>query len=275
MITYSISALYIYPIKGLGGISLHESKVHFRGLEYDRSWMLIDADTNNFISQRTYPQMALFSLQIDANSLIVNYNSQELSIPLTLIDKASPIQATVWDDTILCYEVKSEYSEWFSNLLNLKCKLVKVSEDSIRNKTLTEAPHTAPLAFADGYPILLLGTSSMKELNSKCPIPIDSNRFRANILIETNVPHEEDNFGEISTYGVNKAVLKVIKPCVRCQVIGIDQSTATSSKEPIKTLAEYRSQDNKIIFGANTICLKEGNISIGDIMELNLSNSNA
>ena len=47
----TLTGLYIYPIKSLGGISLPEADITSRGLAYDRRWMLVD-DQNNFISQR-------------------------------------------------------------------------------------------------------------------------------------------------------------------------------------------------------------------------------
>ena len=53
-----ISALYIYPIKSLGGIALDTAVLTDRGLQHDRRWMLIDANSR-FLSQRENAQMAL------------------------------------------------------------------------------------------------------------------------------------------------------------------------------------------------------------------------
>ncbi|MCH7963957.1 MAG: MOSC N-terminal beta barrel domain-containing protein [Bacteroidetes bacterium] len=58
MSQYKITGIYIYPIKSLGGISLQSSAVEERGLQYDRRWMLVD-EVNHFITQRSFPQMAL------------------------------------------------------------------------------------------------------------------------------------------------------------------------------------------------------------------------
>jgi uncharacterized protein YcbX len=59
-----------------------------------------------------------------------------------------------------------------------------------------------------------------------------------------------------------------VKACARCQVPGIDQDTAISAKEPLKTLATYRTQKNKINFGQNVIAKNEGLIRIGDKIEI-------
>jgi len=57
----TISDLYIYPIKSLGGIPVSEARLTDRGLEHDRRWMLID-ENNRFLTQRENPEMALFSV---------------------------------------------------------------------------------------------------------------------------------------------------------------------------------------------------------------------
>jgi uncharacterized protein YcbX len=58
-----LSEIWIYPIKSLGGIRVKSAKVLEKGLAYDRRWMLIDRD-NEFMSQRIYPTLALFKMQI-------------------------------------------------------------------------------------------------------------------------------------------------------------------------------------------------------------------
>ncbi|MFN0034365.1 MAG: MOSC N-terminal beta barrel domain-containing protein, partial [Saprospiraceae bacterium] len=47
----TLSEIWIYPIKSLGGIALQEAVPERRGLRYDRRWMLVD-DTGRFVTQR-------------------------------------------------------------------------------------------------------------------------------------------------------------------------------------------------------------------------------
>ncbi len=63
MSKFVLSEIWIYPIKSLGGIRVKSAKIFEKGLEHDRRWMLIDSD-NEFMSQRLYPKMALFKLQV-------------------------------------------------------------------------------------------------------------------------------------------------------------------------------------------------------------------
>lgn len=54
-----ITKIIVYPIKSCGGISVSNSKITLKGLEYDRQWMLIDGDTGTFVTQRHESRMSL------------------------------------------------------------------------------------------------------------------------------------------------------------------------------------------------------------------------
>ena len=69
-----ISQLWIYPIKSLPGISLKQSKLFSKGLENDRSFMLVDSN-NYFLSQRKLPKMALFSVSIEEHGLRITHKN--------------------------------------------------------------------------------------------------------------------------------------------------------------------------------------------------------
>ena len=130
-----------------------------------------------------------------------------------------------------------------------------------RKKRLYRPPYMTSVSFADGYPYLILGSASMHHLNDQLDTPLDINRFRANLIVETEIPHEEDNWKEIS---VNNQSLVMIKPCARCIMTTINQDTAEKGKEPLSTLSKYRGSNNKILFGMNAISITQGIIRVGD-----------
>jgi uncharacterized protein len=231
---------------------------------YDRHWMIIDNENNRFISQRACPEMALFKVTIEGQKVSIYFEDEVCTFNVSDYNPSEVIVANIWKDNVNVCEVSKDLSLWFSKKLNTQCKLVVLAKNAVRNKVLPEESFTAPLNFPDGYPILILGTASLDELNRRCPDLIDIDRFRANIVVETITPHEEDLWKEVNTTNENSPILKVIKPCIRCQVINIDQSTASTNIEPTKTLAAYRIGHKGIEFGANSICIKEGNVKIGD-----------
>jgi uncharacterized protein YcbX len=54
--TRSISEIWIYPIKSLGGIRLQKATLTERGLQWDRRWMLLDSK-GQFMTQRQIASM--------------------------------------------------------------------------------------------------------------------------------------------------------------------------------------------------------------------------
>ena len=49
-----LDEIRVYPIKSLPGVRMKHARVMAKGLEYDRRFMLIDAD-NHFMTQRSLP----------------------------------------------------------------------------------------------------------------------------------------------------------------------------------------------------------------------------
>ncbi len=258
----TIKSLHIYPIKGLGGIELQEAQMLERGMEYDRRWMLVDMD-GLFITQRTDARMALFHCELD-DKLHVSHKGSRVSID---IEEYSSVQisAAVWESEVITYEVSSAVSSWFSEQLGTPCRLVKMVDQFDRYKELIRGPKSTKVSLADGYPYHIIGTASLDKLSKRLGVDIPANRFRANIIIETSVAHEEDTWDEIL---VGEGRLQVIKPCVRCLVVNIDQGSAKITKQPLKELSKYRSESNNVSFGANTICRAEGMIRVGDTLQL-------
>jgi uncharacterized protein YcbX len=123
------------------------------------------------------------------------------------------------------------------------------------------AQNNEQLSLADGYPVLVISEASLSFLNSKLKKPIGMDRFRPNVVINDASPHQED---ELSVFNIGTAQFKVAKPCGRCVVTTINQQTLQTGKEPLATLAKYRKVGDSVNFGANVVCLKEGQIAVGD-----------
>lgn len=260
---FEIEEIYIYPVKSLSGIRLDKAVANEEGFEYDRKWMLVDK-SGSFISQRTHPKLAQFQCELTDSHLIIRYDHSHIKMALT--PATSKYQdVSVWDSTLEGQEVNPEIAEWFSDLLCDSVSLVFHGQKSIRLKRFDKPPYQTRVSFADGYPYLLLGTASMELLNSKLEEPIHLNRFRPNLVIRTELPHEEDMWESIYA---NEVHFNNIKPCARCIMTTVDQETGEMGKEPLKTLATYRQKSNNIYFGTNLIALNTGIIRQGDFLKL-------
>ena len=255
---YQITQLYIYPVKSLGGIALKESRVEARGLQHDRRWMLCD-ENNQFITQRKFAQLALFRLNRIDSGFQIEFQGNYIQIPYSI--NGDRIQVKVWGDTCDAIEYP-EASDWFTKMLSITCKLCYMPHDTKRIVDEKYAGSNQINSFSDGFPILIAGQQSLDFLNQKLKQPIDINRFRPNMVFDGGSAYDEDSF---SMFSINDVLFKGVKPCARCQVIGIDQNTSTVNLEPLSVLSSYRNVNNKVLFGQNVIVLQEdGLIKVGN-----------
>ena len=258
---YVVKELYIYPIKSLAGIPVQSAKAEEMGFENDRRWMLVD-DNNQFITQRNHPNLSQFYPKIKEDTIEISHHDHkhEFSISESLDE---PIFSKVWDDESKVAEVNKATSKWFSEALGFTCKLVKISNKGDRKHKSTKLDKTLNVSLADGYPYLLVGSESLDFLNEKLEEKITIKRFRPNIVISTELAHEEDSF---DTFQIGNVKFQNAKPCGRCVMINNNPMTGIMLKEPLKALSTYRKVDNSVLFGTNIFCLNEGIIEVGDVL---------
>ena len=260
-----VSGLFTYPIKSLGGVSLTSSLVTDRGLQYDRRWLLMD-EQNNFLTQRTIPAMALLQVVITNEGLKVfhkNYSGNFFNIPFGTTNEK--VSVKIWNDKCKALLISRETDQWFSDMLSISCRLVYMPDETKRSVDSRYAANKEVTGFSDAYPFLIVGQSSLDDLNSRLNVPLPINRFRPNIVFTGGAPYEEDTWADfhiknIDFYGV--------KLCARCVVTTTNQEDATTGKEPLKTLATYRRKNNKIYFGQDLVHNGSGLIRVGDIITI-------
>lgn len=259
---FYLSEINIYPIKSLGGISLQESKIEEKGLQYDRRWMLINED-GWFVTQRKYFELALLQVRINDDQLTITHKQDPgTSISFSLAEaRGKSIAVTIWDDMSSGIEVSRPVSEWFSDFMGMKVRLVQMPLNEKRIVDPRYASGNEIVSFADGYPFLIISQASLDGLNERLTQPVPMDRFRPNFVFTGGEPHIEDSF---STFYLGETLFSAVKPCARCILTTIDQQTALSSKEPLKTLASYRSAGKKVLFGQNLTHKGSGTVRVGD-----------
>ncbi len=262
----TLSGLYIYPIKSLKGIALEEAGVERRGLQFDRRWMLVDEE-NAFITQREYPRMATIALELQAEGLRASAEGMEdLLIPYIPENQArAPV--TVWRSTCEAAFVSGRADEWFGRFLQASCRLVYMPDDARRAVNPLYAVNQDIVSFADGYPFKLIAEATLDDLNERLQEPVPMNRFRPNFVLSGATAFAED---EWKTVSIGDTIFHVVKNCERCQITTIDQDEGVrTGKEPLKTLATYRTTDNKILFGRYLIAEDVGDrLRVGDSLKI-------
>jgi hypothetical protein len=260
--TLVLQEIYLYPIKSLGGISVSEAFVEERGFRYDRRWMLVDKK-GDFVTQRQHPQLALLQVSLSKTQLEVVSKgdpSQRIAFDLGLVSDQE-LQVSIWGDQVLARVVSAEVSRWFSDFLQLELDLVVMPESSQRKMDPRYAVQGESVSFADGMPYVIIGQASLDELNSRLADPVGMDRFRPNLVFSGGEAYAEDQFKQLR---IGEVEFQVVKPCARCVMITVDQEKGTKGKEPLATLATYRSQGSKVYFGQNAVALTQGIVRVGD-----------
>ena len=259
-VTARIARLFVYPVKSCAGVEVREALLTETGLDLDRAWMVVD-EAGEFVTQRELPRMALVRPQLKLNEVILRAPGM-LALHLKIDTVEEPLRVRVWDDEVPAYDMGAVASQWFSDFLGRKLRLVRFDPEHQRlsNRQWTGGAE-ALNQFSDGYPLLLASTASLDMLNEKLASqgkpPVGIERFRPNIVLEGLEAHDEDRLEllRIAT-GEGEVQLRPVKPCPRCPIPNIDPATGESDPVVTDTLQGYRRNQQlggAVTFGMNAI----------------------
>ena len=257
-----LSGINIYPVKSLQAISLEEAEVRERGLLHDRRMMLV-AEDGTFITQRGHPSLSLLNCEIVNGMLRVKDRAHRI-IDIPIDSKPEFRQrVNVWSSELLAGHVSREADAFFSEFLEMKCSLVRMDDKSHRNVVPIYTDNPVRVSFADGFPFLLIGESSLEDLNQKLDLPVGMERFRPNFVFEGGNAFIEDTW---SDFKIGEVRFRSVKQCSRCIMTTVQDGQ--TGVEPLRTLAEYRKKGNNTYFGVNLISLSTGVVRVGDTIKI-------
>ena len=256
----TLTGITIYPIKSCGGIDVASAVLEPPGLRHDRRWMVVDGD-GRFLTQRDVPRMALIHPALNDDHLVVHAPGMPaLCVPL-IVSTPHHVAVRVWSDTVIAASVGDEAAEWFSTFLGVKCSLVTMTERSVRHIPSKHASDGDMVSFADAFPLVLISEESLSDLNGRLDVPVPMRRFRPNLVVRGCRPFAEDRWRRIR---IGAVVLRVVKPCARCVITTVDTATGERGKEPLRTLATFRSGGNEVFFGQNLLHTTAGTLRVGE-----------
>lgn len=267
--TPRITALNLYPVKSCRGIALSEAGLTAAGLSAagvgDREWMIVDS-AGEFLTQRDSPELA--QIAVSVRDGVLELCAPGLA-PLVVRTGASPIvPVTIWDTRVRGIDAGDAPARWLTRFLARDARLVRFDSDLPRPCDPKYAGNSdARTLFSDGFPVLVIGQSSLADLNARLAAkgsgPLPMNRFRPNIVIDGLEPYDEDHLDLIEA---PNAALRLVKPCTRCAITVTDQETATRGLEPLETLAGYRLDQalGGVTFGMNAIVTQAGMLRVGE-----------
>ena len=261
----SLSQINLFPIKSLGGTSQNSVRLTDRGLENDRRRMLVDQN-GKFLTQRTHPVMSQLLVSIQGNNLHVcdRRGSDTTVIPM-IADQWRPVRVTIFADTCDALAYPKGISDWFSQRIGESCELVYMPDDSNRPIDPKLSTNNEQFSFADGCQVLIVGEASLADLNARLEKSVTMDRFRPNLVFSGGESFEEDTWKRIR---IGNSEFTAAMPCARCVLTTVDPVSGETGKEPLKTLASYRKQEDGVMFGQNLLHGAEGEVCVGDKIEV-------
>ena len=264
----TIARLFVYPIKSCAGVEVPEVLLTETGLEFDRAWMVVDAQ-GEFVSQRELPRMALIRPQMKHSEMVLRAPGMlALHVAFDRVESATRVR--IWKDDVPAYDMGDIAAQWFTDFLSQPgqprpLRLVRFDPDHRRLSSLDWAGGVEAVnQFADAYPVLVVSESSLEELNARLVeaghARVGIERFRPNVVLAGFQAQDEDRAEALHIATLEGEVqLRPVKPCVRCSIPDVDPATGLTSPEVGDMLQRYRANPQvggAITFGTNAIVLK-------------------
>ena len=258
-----LSAIHLYPVKGIRGVTVAGAHVAAAGLQGDRRWVIVD-DGGQFISQRSHPGLALITGAFDGRALTLAATGRP-TLPVPVPDGKTRLDVTVWRDTVSA-AAAPEADRWLADVLGQQVHLAYMDESCVRPVSSDSGRSGDTVSFADGYPLLVISRASLDDLNARLEHPVPMDRFRPNLVIDGCPAFAEDRW---TRFRIGTATFRHAGLCARCSVTTVDQRTGRrNSPEPLRTLATYRREGDGVVFGVNLIPETCGEISTGDAVSI-------
>ncbi|WP_338922188.1 MOSC domain-containing protein [Pseudomonas silesiensis] len=258
-----LSALYRYPLKSGKGEILQQASLDKLGLEGDRRWMLVDEASGRFLSQRVVGQMSQLSALWNAEGGLTLGAPGRSPIDIALPGSDAELRGvTIFRDSLRVPDAGDEAGAWVSEFIGKPTRLVQIPPERARITQAGYGKDDDRVAFADGFPLLLIGQASLEDLSQKVGQELEMLRFRPNLVIEGTHAYAEDSWKRIR---IGDVEFRVVKPCSRCILTTVDPQTGLRSddREPLATLQKYRAQEEGAMFGQNLVNDGNGQLEVG------------
>jgi uncharacterized protein YcbX len=267
-----LGSIHIYPIKSIGPIDVSAAQVQPWGLAGDRRFMLVDANGDVVTARERRPLLHVTAaIEGDGMLKVTGPHAPPLRLAPSRETPTRPVR--VWDDEVAAIDTGDDAAAWFSALLEAPVRCVWLDDPTRRPVHPDFADPDDRVSFADGFPLLLATSASLRRLNEwiaeeaaargeDAPPPLAMRRFRPSLVIEdVPEPFAEDHWRRVR---VGEVTFRSVRGCDRCVLPTIDPETLEGGKEPTRTLAKYRRRDGKVWFAVNLIPDTTGTVHAGD-----------
>ena len=230
--------LYVYPVKGCRALAVQEATLGPLGLDLDRRFVFAGPD-GAALTQRDQPLLATIRPAVGPDDVRLDFGGlAETRVDLPRFSES--VLVDVWGKRIPGRAAPASALSTAADYLGIAVRLVALD------------PH-AQSSFADSRPVLVTTTGMLAALH----LPgVGMERFRPNVVLE--------GAGDWTSLAGEEARLERDKPCGRCEVTTIDQTSgARLGPEPLRTLTE-RFEGN---FGVYCRVARAGRLRRGELLQ--------
>ncbi|KAI9503966.1 hypothetical protein GGI25_000848 [Coemansia spiralis] len=261
---WKISALYTYPVKSCQPAALQESQVAATGLAYDRLWMLTDARSGRFVTQRQVSKLALVKVTINEADDTLGLSTEAMPTTLRLPlhpqlgrDLGEQFKVRVWYDDVFGRCCGKQANDWLTEFVGRPIRLLY--KDPAAQRLVSRylpakevCPEPPQSGFADVFPFHITTDVSLCDVNKHVPRPLEHRNFRPNIVLSAvdpdTLPYDEETWRRIEfsdDCGGRYWSMFVTSRTPRCTMPNVELETGAMSadREPMESLRKFRCVD--------------------------------
>jgi hypothetical protein len=278
----TISQLWRYPVKSMGGERLEVAALTWRGIPGDRGWAVYDESRGGVTSAKRLPLLRTCRAQYSREPVPgAGSPPAEITFPDgAAVSTDSPAAARRLTDLLgrpvalrplgpagseaaprLTSE--GESSETIRALMGILPEepMPDMSEFPPERLRLLRQGN-----FFDALPIHLLTRTTLRTLARLAPESVwDERRFRPNVCIEADDPEGYPELGWIRRrVRVGTAVIEVVTGCPRCVMVTQPVDDVPEDHRVMRTLV----RETKHTAGIYAGVLEEGEVRVGDRVEI-------
>jgi MOSC domain-containing protein len=278
----TISQLWRYPVKSMGGERMDAATVTWRGIPGDRGWAVYDETRKGITGAKRLPLL---------RTCRARYSNEPVS------GEGSPAAEITLPDGVSLASDSADAARRLSDLVGHPVTLRPLGpagSDAAPRVTLEGETPEAVRAFMgvlpdepmpdlsafpperlrllrqgnffDAYPIHLLTRTTLNTLARLAPESVwDERRFRANLLVEVDDPHGYPELGWVRRrVRLGTAVIEIACGCPRCVVVTQAVDDLPQDHRVMRTLV----RETRHTAGIYASVIEEGEVRVGDRVEV-------
>jgi uncharacterized protein YcbX len=246
-----IERIGLAPVKGTRHLARDTVDLAPYGPVGDRVFCLVDPARQRVLRTVENPSLVRAVARWDAGVLAVDLPGRTVEGAPTPTGEVAKVD--YWGRQAAVERVAGPWAEAFSEHLGY-------------DVVLARSVHPGEVVY--GASVTLVTTASTRLLAERLDRQVDSARFRATFLLDTDdEPHAEDSWaGRVLRLGEATVLVRGRVP--RCAVVDVDPDDGVGTAPLMRTLAGYRLDDNEVHFGVDAVVVGPGVVRTGDPAEL-------